>query len=387
MNLSMKRLALVALLLLVLLLPAAVADTPDWNSKQVQQLLDRLQYAADDGLEPIAKDATMLRAAAAQHDPAQVDQVATAAAIRLLKAYRTGCCHTEPPAYWKIKPEEWSDARTAVAQAVAGDEINTLFSSARPSHPYYLALASAYRTETDPQRRSSIAANLDRWRWMPRTLGFRYLMVNAAAFEATLWQGDQRLGRWQVIVGKTKSPTPVFAVSVTGVTFNPWWEIPDSIVAESVGRLVRNRPAEAARKGYVVQNGRYRQRPGPQNALGRMKLVMPNPYSIYLHDTPAQSLFDRDVRALSHGCVRVGDALDLATALLGTQSGWSRERVDALVATGDTVTVPLKQAIPVYVTYFTAEPDDLGGIRFFPDIYRRDPLPVKAAQDGDRCSL
>src|SRR3546814_1081190 len=114
---------------------------------------------------------------------------------------------------------------------------------------------------------------------------------------------------WQVIVGKTKTPTPVFAAQVTGVTFNPWWEIPESIVAESVGKLVRTRPAEAARRGYVVQDGRYRQRPGPQNALGRMKLMMPNPYSIYLHDTPAQSLFARDVRAFSHGCVREGGAL------------------------------------------------------------------------------
>src|SRR3546814_4903752 len=79
----------------------------------------------------------------------------------------------------------------------------------------------------------SIAANLDRWRWMPRALGARYLVVNAAAFEATLWQNNQRLGRWQVIVGKTKTPTPVFAAQVTGVTFNPWWEIPESIDRKS----------------------------------------------------------------------------------------------------------------------------------------------------------
>src|SRR3546814_10717218 len=98
-----------------------------------------------------------------------------------------------------------------------------------------------------------------------------------------------------------------------------------------------------------------------------MKLMMPNPYSIYLHDTPAQSLFERDVRAFSHGCVRVGDALGLATALLEAQSGWNRKKVDALVAAGRTVTVPLDRQMPVYVTYFTAEPDDLGGIRFFPD--------------------
>src|SRR3546814_16763830 len=126
---------------------------------------------------------------------------------------------------------------------------------------------------------------------MPRALGARYLVVNAAAFEATLWQNNQRLGRWQVIVGKTKTPTPVFAAQVTGVTFNPWWEIPESIVAESVGKLVRTRPAEAARRGYVVQDGRYPQRPGPQKALGRMQPLRPNPKRIYLQHTPANTHF------------------------------------------------------------------------------------------------
>jgi murein L,D-transpeptidase YcbB/YkuD len=146
--------------------------------------------------------------------------------------------------------------------------------------------------------------------------------------------------------------------------------------------MLRDRPAEAARKGYVLQDGRYRQKPGPANALGRMKLVMPNPYSVYLHDTPSQSLFERDVRAFSHGCVRVGDALGLATALLATSPGWDRKRADALVAAGRTTTVALAAPVPVYVAYFTAEPDGEGGMRYFPDIYQRDraaPLPGEEA--------
>ncbi len=121
-----------------------------------------------------------------------------------------------------------------------------------------------------------------------------------------------------------------------------------------------------------MQGGRYRQKPGPNNSLGRMKLVMPNSYSVYLHDTPAQNLFDEDKRAFSHGCVRVGDALGLATALLSTGSGWDRARTDAIVATGETVTVPLSAPLPVYVVYFTATPDDLGGIRYLADVYGRD---------------
>jgi murein L,D-transpeptidase YcbB/YkuD len=262
--------------------------------------------------------------------------------------------------------------------SLARDDLDRLFGTARPSHPFYYSLREAYSRERDPARRATIAANLDRWRWMPRTLGARYLLVNAAAFEATLWEGRKQIGRWAVIVGKTGSPTPVFAATVTRVTFNPWWEIPTSIVAESVGALVRNRPAEAARKGYVVQDGRYRQRPGANNALGRMKLVMPNPYSVYIHDTPSQGQFEQDVRAFSHGCIRVGDALGLATALLAAEPGWDRARSDGMVAAGSTVTVPLAAPVPVYVTYFTAEPDGEGGIRYFPDVYHRDrgvPVP------------
>jgi murein L,D-transpeptidase YcbB/YkuD len=296
-----------------------------------------------------------------------------------LQAHRTGCCNASLRTGWRIAGDQSEpQPAAAVAMALARDDLDRLFGTARPSHPFYYSLREAYSREQDPARRATIAANLDRWRWMPRALGARYLLVNAAAFEATLWEGGNQIGRWAVIVGKTGSPTPVFAATVTGVTFNPWWEIPTSIVAESVGALVRNRPVEAAHKGYVVQAGRYRQRPGAGNALGRMKLAMPNPYSVYLHDTPSQGLFEQDVRAFSHGCIRVGDALGLATALLAAEPGWDRARSDGMVAAGRTATVPLAAPVPVYVTYFTAEPDGEGGIRYFPDVYHRDrgvPVP------------
>lgn len=241
-----------------------------------------------------------------------------------------------------------------------------------PTHPHFLALRAAHADERDPRRRATLAANLARWEAMPNELGSRYLLVNAAAFELGLWEAGERVARWPVIVGTTSTPTPIFDTMVTGVTLNPWWEIPASIVAESVGALVRNRPAEARRRGYVVQNGRYRQRPGPSNALGRMKLVMPNVYSVGLHDTPNHALFERDNRALSHGCVRVGDALGFAARLLAAQPGWNRERVDATVEGGRTVTIDLAEPMPVYIGYFTAEPGPNGSIRYYPDIYSRD---------------
>ncbi|WP_336960794.1 L,D-transpeptidase family protein [Sphingobium aquiterrae] len=380
----MKKLLLLAF---ACFLPAAsVPNPPHWHKAQAERLVEWLDAAADDGLAPVSKEAHVVRAAIAAGEEVRLDTVATAAAIRLLQAHRTGCCNASLRTGWRIAGEPLgAEPAAAVASSLARDDLDRLFGTARPSHPFYYSLREAYSHEQDPARRATIAANLDRWRWMPRMLGARYLLVNTAAFEATLWDGRKQIGRWEVIVGKTGSPTPVFAATVTGVTFNPWWEIPSSIVAESVGALVRNRPAEAARKGYVVQGGRYRQRPGATNALGRMKLVMPNPYSVYLHDTPSKGLFEQDVRAFSHGCVRVGDALGLATALLATEPGWDRARTDAMVAAGRTATVPMAAPVPVYVAYFTAEPDGEGGIRYFPDVYHRDRgMPVPGEENCPR---
>ncbi len=147
-------------------------------------------------------------------------------------------------------------------------------------------LRTAFATEADPARRATLARNMERWRWMPRSLGTRYLLVNAAAFEVALWDKGHKVESWPVVIGKARTPTPVFSTMVTGVIYNPWWNIPKSIVAESVGALTRKNPAEAKRRGYVWSDGTFRQRPGRKNALGLMKLVMPNDYTIYLHDTP-----------------------------------------------------------------------------------------------------
>lgn len=378
----MKMLPLV--LLLILPIRPLAAETPHWRMDQAVRLAEWLEAADADGLSPSAAEAPALRAAIAAGDPRRLDESATAAAIHLVEAHRDGCCNAALRAGWHISNGLSAlDPAAAVAAAVAQDRIDALFGSIRPSHPYYYALRRAYAVETEPARRVILAANLERWRWMPRQLAGRYLIVNTASFEATLWQDREQIGRWEVIVGKTKSATPVFAASITGVTFNPWWEIPSSIVAESVGALVRNQPAEAARRGYIVENGRYRQKPGANNALGRMKLVMPNPYNVYLHDTPSRKLFEQDIRTFSHGCVRVGDALGLATTLLSSLPGWDRRRVDQMVARDATKTITLREPVPVYVTYFTAEPDGAGGIRYFADVYGRDKAAI---QPSERCT-
>ncbi len=370
------------LLLAGLLAAPAAGAPPHWSRAQAERLMEWMDVAQDDALNVPPADAAAVRSALEEGDQDRLDTAATEAAGRLLTAHRQGCCNAALRTGWHIESDQALPEREAVAAAVAADRLDALFRSARPSHPFYEALRKAYADERDPARRATLAANLDRWRWMPRDMGPRYLLVNVAAFEATLWQGREMIGRWAVIVGKTKSPTPVFRAQVTGVTFNPWWEIPPSIAAEGIASMIAKRPADAARQGYVLQGGRYRQQPGPANALGRMKLVMPNAYDVYLHDTPAQGLFAQDVRAFSHGCVRVGDAIGLATALLSIQRDWERARSDALVASGRTVTVALATPVPIYIAYFTAEPDGLGGVRYFPDVYRRDRGASAPSQDG-----
>lgn len=366
---------------------SARAQAPHWTGAQVERLIQWLEYARDDALNIAASDIPALRKAQSTGDGTQLDTIATGSAHKLLRAFYDGCCAASLRTGWHITGDAPPvDRHNQIADALAHDRLDQLFIDAVPHHPFYRAMRRSYAKETDSARRATLAANMDRWRWMPRALGDRYLLVNTAAYEAMLWENGKLTGRWKVVVGKTKSPTPVFSAQVTGVVLNPWWEIPPSIAAEGVAAMVRHNPVTAAKRGYVLENGRYRQRPGPHNSLGRMKLVMPNPYSVYLHDTPAQTLFGREVRTFSHGCVRVGDALGLAAALLARTNGWDRPRIDAVVSSGETRLVPLDQAIPVYITYFTAEPDDDGTMRFFPDVYNRDKAAV-APDDGKPCGL
>ena len=305
-----------------------------------------------------------LQSAMASRDQHAIDVAADCAALELARMHLLGAAPPAQRAGWRITDSDTAiDLEARLQQALASDSIDMFFAGLRPTHPDYAALRAAYAAEKDAARRRTIALNMERWRWMPQSLGQSYVLVNTASFEASLWRGGERTGTWQVIVGKPSTPSPVFSARITGVTFNPWWDIPASIVRERHGRFPTG-------QGYVKTAGGFRQKPGPLNALGQVKVVMPNPYHVYMHDTPSKSLFAQDVRAFSHGCIRVNDPLNLVTALLdGTQN---RAQIDALVATGRTTTVNLTRPLPVYVTYFTAGVLSDGSFAILPDIYGRD---------------
>ena len=381
-GLPVKRCALALIFTLGGAAPAIDRGTI-WSVESLARLDAWVAAAPDDGL-PRPDSSALDRARSAGFQPA-IDQAATALALRLARMHLLGTASAAQRAGWRIADSDQRiDTASQLAVALAAGRIDDFFAGQRPQHPDYAALRAAYRAETDPARRRILARNLERWRWLPLSLGPDYLLVNAAAFEATRWRGDQRAGTWRVITGKRSTPTPVFAATITGVNFNPWWNVPANIVRESVGALIRRSPATARARGYVWSGGRVRQKPGPGNALGQMKLVMPNPYSVYLHDTPNRELFGREVRAFSHGCVRVGDALGLAENLLaGTRS---RAEIDSLVAAGQTVTVNLARPLPVYVAYFTAGTRADGSVAIYDDIYARDRrLPALAAASTTSC--
>lgn len=222
------------------------------------------------------------------------------------------------------------------------------------------------------ERVEQIAANMERWRWMPEDLGASYLLVNIAAFRLDAIEGDRIVLSMKTVVGKEYTRTPFFAACIEEVIVNPWWIVPDSIAAKELWPKQRRDPSYFAREHMVVMNGRIRQRPGEWNALGRLKFNMPNQYNVYLHDTPAKQLFARSFRAFSHGCIRLERPMDLALHLLRDQPKWTRDAIESDIAADIERTIRLTSPRPVYVLYWTAWVGDDGNMEFHRDHYERD---------------
>lgn len=231
-------------------------------------------------------------------------------------------------------------------------------------------------------RAAQIAANLERFRWMPRALGERFILVNVPAFKVAAYDSGRKSLEMKVIVGMEYEgrATPVFADSMEVVVFRPYWNVTPTIQAnEFAGRDAASLDAggfEFYRDGGAT---RIRQRPGPKNALGLVKFLFPNDFNIYLHDTPNDELFKKDVRAFSHGCIRLEKPDEMAAYVLG----WDLDRVHAAMnGGGDNKTFKLPKKIPVYITYFTTYMNDEGNLAFGNDLYKRDDQLVQQVQSG-----
>ena len=252
-------------------------------------------------------------------------------------------------------------------------------------------------------RLRQIAANLERMRWLPRTLGERYIFVNVPAFRLEAYDKGQRALEMKVIVGSefNDQETPAFADSMSYVVFRPYWNVPKNIALEEILPEAAKDPGYLRKRDYEVVRGwsetspvvgqstpswsaveagqvRIRQRPGTQNALGSVKFMFPNDFDIYLHDTMAPELFERDVRAFSHGCIRVERPEELGQFVLG----WDANRVrDAMENGPEARTVNLERKIPVYILYLTTYVRD-GELYFGNDLYDRDEKLTLAVADA-----
>ena len=274
-----------------------------------------------------------------------------------------------------------------MARALASHDIAGTLASLDPTYPDYAVLRQslADTPRANAKARALIRANMDRWRWFSRDLGEYYLMTNVPEFQLRLVRRDKIVRTYRTIVGKPgKTATPQLAEKVQNVVFNPTWTVPQSIVVgEGLGAKYLKNPAKAAHDGYKVTTTAdgmviVVQQPGPKNSLGLVKIDMPNPHAIYLHDTPARALFNTPSRAYSHGCVRTERALELGMMLTILKAGKTPEEVTAISESGKYTKVPLTSPMPVYVGYFTMAKDINGELISWPDIYGRD-APVLAS--------
>ena len=233
-------------------------------------------------------------------------------------------------------------------------------------------------------RLGQIAANLERFRWLPRTLGSRYILVNVPAFQLQAFDAGKPTLEMKVIVGAEYEDraTPVFSDSMQYVIFRPYWNVPDSIAIKEIYPKVEQDPTYMERNNYefaqIDGKRRVRQKPGDKNSLGLIKFMFPNDFNIYLHDTPEGELFEKDVRAFSHGCIRLEHPDQLAQFVLG----WSADSVRSQMESGrDDHRVNLTQKVPVYIVYFTTYVKN-DQLFFGNDLYSRDEALVKAVAEA-----
>jgi murein L,D-transpeptidase YcbB/YkuD len=295
------------------------------------------------------------------------------------------------------------DFVTTLSMAAGNEEAGAVdgwLDTVRPRHPEYAALQKAL-TDMRPQnaaegRVRTLAINLERWRWLPDDLGATHVLVNVPAFYMAVREQGRPVVEMKVVVGTPERQTPIFSATMETIVFSPYWNVPDSIAegetapaaARDPGFLERNH-IEILRRGSdgvsavdpssvdwedrdAIKALAFRQKPGAHNALGHVKFLFPNPYDVYLHDTPADALFARQGRAFSHGCIRLEKPEVLAKYLLRERPEWDAARIEKAMHQEDEQHVAMKQKLPVHIVYFTAWPDGQGGVQTWADVYGLD---------------
>ena len=373
--------------------------TPAWvdgdrTTAQWKDLVQQLKYSERHGLDPAAyhvaefeqlRTDSQTKTAGTRFPVERVPELDAKMTFAYLRYAADLLGWDENPkaiySNWIAAPRR-EDLAARLSAAVTKGEVRDSLESLAPTHQQYKGLQAALAAEQQHStgHADQIRMNMERWRWVPHDLGPRYVLINVPAYQMQVMEGDKPALAMRVIVGKPDAPTPLFSDQMTYVVFSPYWNIPPDIlkneslphIAKDPDWLRRNKMEVVGTSGDVVDAAgidwsdeksvnavRIRQVPGPENALGLVKFIFPNNFSVYLHDTPTDKLFFKERRALSHGCIRVEDPVGLAHYVMSDQPDWTAERIAMAMHAEEEKTVKLKSPIPVHIGYWTAwvEPD------------------------------
>ncbi|MBT8096796.1 MAG: L,D-transpeptidase family protein [Woeseia sp.] len=265
----------------------------------------------------------------------------------------------------------------------------------------YGPATAAILNQSVEKRIERLAINMDRWRWLPRDMGEQYLWVNIPDYRLRVFGDGEEQWSTRIIAGTSVHRTPVFADKLEYIVFSPSWHVPKSIIGNELIPMFRNDPKRVNEKNMEITDVdgevldpmaidwseisaadiNVRQKPGPSNALGRVKFIFPNRYAIYLHDTPSDHLFENSKRSFSHGCIRVSEPQRLADYLLRDDDDWTEDKIETAMSAEEAEKAYLGEPLPVYITYFTAMPDSRGDLRLLADVYEHDQVMAEALSE------
>jgi murein L,D-transpeptidase YcbB/YkuD len=382
---------------------AAHGYEPVWNTREAQAkaLLQAVLRAGEHGLDPELFHATALRDPAAL-PPIDRDLLLSDAFLAYADALARGVLPVEQRMDDEdLKPEP-VDVAVTLDNAIASSDPAAAIEALAPNSPeyqilrralqYYQSAAASAPAQAIPAQRGApgqhqaknpaapsaglnqtrarqVAVNLERWRWLPHAMPADRVWVNTASAQLVLYRGNRPTFTTRVVVGESDKQTPEVQATISGVLFNPPWNVPRSIAAKEILPKLGQDPGYLERHHMIVRKGGLiQQQPGTSSALGQVKFEMHNRFDVYLHDTPMKNLFSTDNRRRSHGCVRVQNPRELATLLLQRPM----ETINQRIGLGHTNSLPLPEPVPVFFVYQTVSVDQNGALEFRPDFYQRD---------------
>ena len=375
-------------------------------SNEAQAAIDEIRKADDWGLSSAAFDLPSAGDLPDSVEEQAVGEIELNLAILKYARHARGG-RTDPVQLSKLygMTPTLREPKTVMAEIAAADQPDAYLRSLHPKHEQFQRLHEALlkaRAEAEagakPRDMQRIVINMERWRWMPEDLGSLYVWLNIPSFMVRVVKDGKSVYTDKIVVGEYKYATPVFSADLKSVVFNPEWTVPPTIVRENLlpalrgggGLFGSNTSILAQHELNVNYNGKrvnpssidwnrvnmgaisFTQAPGPNNVLGKVKFVYPNPYSVYMHDTIKDGLFNKDSRAEGHNCPRVGNPGKIAAVILAEDQNMPQAEVDKLLSSGYNSAVSISHRVRVLTSYFTAMVDEQGKVESFADVYKLD---------------